>query len=251
MKTQGKHGKQSFLLAPTRLALILLVVQTKALCQDYKPGDPITFGSAHKSLFQPKANNAPLMVPQAAAPASDAGNTTGVVPNNFLNTRSIPWRTGDPVTFGAAHKPYSPDDNKPPQTSNSTPAAMPATNIQSTPVAPVAQSLTPVGVPARAAPIAVPAYAPASDGPQDLQARPGSLPSATLGQPANISQPSAQPYAQTAAGHKQKQKQKPPKQVANQVDTNQSSAAGSGSTASGNGNVFTHFWHWVFGGGNR
>lgn len=247
MKTQAKRGKQSFLVAPIGLALILTAIQTKALSQDYKPGDPITFGSAHKSMFQPKVNSAPLMMPQSAAPTPDVGNTTGVVPNNFLNTRSIPWRTGDPVTFGAAHKPYSPDDNKPPQTSNS----MPAPNIQSTPVAPVAQGLAPTGVPTAAAPNAVPSYAPASDGLQDLQARPGSLPAASFGQPASTGQPGAQPYAQTTAGHKQKQKQKqkPPKQVTNQVDVNQSSAAGIGGT--GSGNVFTHFWHWVFGGGNK
>jgi hypothetical protein len=240
---------QSKFLPSLIIALSAASVQSTGLCQDYKPGDPINFGGAHKPMFQPKgSSSAPAMVPQAGTPAPDAGNAAaagapGGPPNNFLNTRSIPWRTGDPVTFGAAHKPYSPEDNKPPLSSPSTPVL---------PVAPVAQSLPLGGVPT-APQGAMPAYAaPASDGPQDLQARPGSVPQPSLGQSTNFSQaptfsqPGAQPQT---ASHKQKpaKQPKPAKQSTPPVSANQANTAGGAS----NGNIFSHFWHFIFGSGSK
>ena len=231
--------------ATLAIAITAVSLQPAAIGQDYRPGDPINFGGAHKPMFQPKAS-APAMVPQASAPQPDNASVNGAVPNNFLNTRTIPWRTGDPVTFGGAHKPYSPDDNKPPQAA------------PSIPVAPVAQSMPAFGA-AAVQPGATQGYAPATDGPQDLQARPGTMAPPSFGQPAyaqapTFSQPGVQPNSkQPAVSHKQKAPKpvKPPKQSAPPQNANQASTINGAGTAPGNGNIFTHFWHFIFGGTSK
>jgi hypothetical protein len=124
-----------------------------ALAQDWKPGDPITFGAAHKSMFD---NSTPaglpgssrVMAPGTAAGASSLGTgSAGINPatsaaasaqpnamDNFLNSRSIEWKPGDPVSFGAAHHPAATGKSINGDSNPSAIEAMPSTPI-STPVA--------------------------------------------------------------------------------------------------------------------
>jgi hypothetical protein len=134
-------------------ACYLCLLHTPALAQDWKPGDPIPFGAAHKSMFD---TSAPAGVPGASrvlAPgtASGAQSSAGASPamnpatsaaasaqpsamDNFLNSRSIEWKPGDPVSFGAAHHPAANDKSINGDINQSLNGAMPSTPI-STPIA--------------------------------------------------------------------------------------------------------------------
>ncbi len=205
-----------------------------ASAQDYKPGDPITFGAAHKPMFGETgstrsinfaAPQTPAATPQAAAPPTSAGQS---VPNNFLDTRSIPWKPGDPVTFGSAHRPYTPDDNRPP-------ISAPATSYGA-PVVPVSnQSIAPT------ASLPVMPQSPATiDG--DLREAPTGKAQAANVQPANTS-------ASNAPARKKRHTQKSTPIAA------PSSGNGPGATptmdqasAANSGNFFSRAFHWLFGG---
>ena len=198
--------------------------------QDYKPGDPINFGAAHKPMFGGDAGSSRginFAAPQAPAgvtlisplPDAAAAAAPPAVPNNFLNTRSIPWKPGDPVTFGGAHRPYTPEDDKPPVSS---PTA-------SVPAAPAALPMVPV-TPASSMP-ASPAVA---DG--DLREAPtvGSMPFAPIAaRQAPVAQNNAPPRTGAPA-----KAQHPAKS-----HTKQSSA-----NSSDSGNFFSRAFHWIFGG---
>ena len=124
-----------------------------AQAQDWKPGDPIPFGAAHKSMFDTSTpaglpGSSRVMAPGTAFGASpSAVGTAGINPatsaaasaqpnamDNFLNSRSIEWKPGDPVSFGAAHHPAATGKSINGDNNASAVEAMPSTPI-STPVA--------------------------------------------------------------------------------------------------------------------
>jgi hypothetical protein len=140
-------------------------IQTPALGQDWKPGDPINFGAAHKSMFD---SSTPAGAPGSSrvlspGTTSGASPSAGVLPgtnaasgaqpsamDNFLNSRTIEWKPGDPIPFGAAHRTPSNNisgnksingDN-----SQSLTGAVPATTLTTPPVPPGGlQGIAPAG----------------------------------------------------------------------------------------------------------
>jgi hypothetical protein len=207
------------------ISCILVGINSPSFSQDYKPGDPINFGAAHKPMFGGDAgssrgiNFAAPQTPAVTTPISpipDAAAATGAqaVPNNFLNTRSIPWKPGDPVTLGSAHRPYTPEEDKPPVSSPTSSAAAPPL-VPITPVSSMPPSPTPADGDLREAPTA------------------GSMPTApTAARQAPVAQNT--PPAAATAQRPTKTKSHPKQNAANSNDS---------------GNFFSRAFHWIFGGG--
>jgi hypothetical protein len=226
--------------------------------QDWKPGDPIPFGSAHKSMFD---NSAPagapgssrMITPGTTSGASiPAGGSAGINPvtsaaasaqpnamENFLNSRSIEWKPGDPVSFGSAHHPAASDKSINGDNNQTPVGGMPSTPI-SFPLPPVIgavntppQDLSPApsisgavagqGTIPAAMPSNTPGWAPAAPGGQGFSGATGNslTPSAPDGK-----------------------KNKAIKNNANSDNSNKAHNKKSGSS----GNIFSHALHWMFGG---
>jgi hypothetical protein len=137
-----------------------------AQAQDWKPGDPIQFGAAHKSMFDAATpaglpGSSRVVVPGTASGASSLSTgSTGINPatsaaasaqpnamDNFLNSRSIEWKPGDPVSFGAAHHPAATGKSINGDNNPSAIEAMPSTPINTPVASPGGLQGFPVGAP--------------------------------------------------------------------------------------------------------
>ena len=124
MSNLPSRSKRTTLAIFAASAFFSIALLAPAQAQDWKPGDPIPFGAAHKSMFDTSTpagipGSSRVMTPGTASGASSsASGTVGINPatsaaasaqpnamDNFLNSRSIEWKPGDPVSFGAVHHP--------------------------------------------------------------------------------------------------------------------------------------------------
>jgi hypothetical protein len=297
-------------------ASFVMLLNTPALGQDWKPGDPIPFGAAHKSMFDTSTpvgapGSSRVLSPGTTSSAqSSAGVSSAVNPatsaaasaqpnamDNFLNSRSIEWKPGDPVGFGTAHHPIATGKSINDENNQSLNAVMPSTpintpSLQAPSSAPVPvigavnaplQDLSPapgagrgLGRMPAGQPSTMPGWAPALPGPP---VQPGGAGFATLAPPGNYSgkknesNKSNGNNAKQAPDSQQKQKSKSKNKkrastndVQNSLPMNQSpgfptadyGAAGTGSAPGGDnasskksgasGNIFSHAFHWIFGG---
>jgi hypothetical protein len=185
-------------------AIILSLLEHQAQGQDWKPGDPIPFGAAHKSMFDsstpagapgssrvisPGTAAGALSVPAYQQPA--ASQTTQQSPmDNFLNSRTIEWKPGDPVSFGAAHRPPSNNKSLNGDYNQSLPGVSPS--LQSATPPAIQPMSSPTG--ANAFPASVGSYNPAATI-QDLSPNPATSGAATAAALPAIMSPGVVPGA--------------------------------------------------------